>query len=270
MTWPTVPIVTTSMDAGTDTPPRDQIKAMADAINEMIATPPVASPSSGRLLGVQVFTANGTYTPITGTSSVVVEMVGGGGAGGGSQLTNASQVAAAPGGDAGCYLKFRLTSGFAGAAITIGAGGVGAAYSTGGAGGQTTFAGSHVCFGGVGGSSAAAVASSGQGFQANATAWNSSHTGSTGLISVLRGRRGQPGVVVHSASGHVIGGAGGDSFFGLGGLPRNLLTDSSGANSAISGSYGAGGGGAMSAPSTASNVAGGNGAPGVVVVWEYA
>ena len=53
---------------------------------------PVAVSASGRLLNIQYFTTAGTatYTPTTGTNSVIVEVVGGGGGGAGGGSSGAS------------------------------------------------------------------------------------------------------------------------------------------------------------------------------------
>jgi len=132
MTWPTVPIVTTAMDAGTDTPPRDQIKAMADAINDMIATPPAAG--VGRLLGVQKFLTAGsfTYTPTAGATRLVIEIRGGGGSGAGALSTSASEVSYGGAGGAGGYGVFLVDVDFGSAAVVVGAGGAAAAAAAAG------------------------------------------------------------------------------------------------------------------------------------------
>src|ERR1700752_598272 len=58
---------------------------------------PLSVPTNvtGRLIGIQTFTSNGTYTPTTGTTSIVAYIVGGGGGGGGCQATGVGQNAAA-------------------------------------------------------------------------------------------------------------------------------------------------------------------------------
>jgi hypothetical protein len=89
----------------------------------------------GRLLNIQVFTANGTYTPTTGTKSIVVEVQGAGGGSGGIQSLPAGWYGASGSGGAGAYAKGRFLSGFSGAPVTVGAAGAGGA-NTGGAGGN--------------------------------------------------------------------------------------------------------------------------------------
>lgn len=103
----------------------------------------------GRLLNVRVFTASGTYTPTPGTAAVVVELLGAGGAGGG--VTTTTGGAAAPGGGGGGYGRKRITSGFSGVTVTIGAGGTGGAFAAGGNGGGSSFGTLMTCSGGIGG-----------------------------------------------------------------------------------------------------------------------
>jgi hypothetical protein len=52
----------------------------------------------GRLLNVVQFSASNTYTPFTGATTIIVEVIGGGGAGGGCPAAGAGAVAAGGGG----------------------------------------------------------------------------------------------------------------------------------------------------------------------------
>lgn len=117
--------------------------------------------STGRLLNVRYFTANETsYTPTTGTNSVVVEVVGGGG---GSANTNGSVTTASNGGGGG-FARKRITSGFNGVAITVGAaGGTGGVNGTGGTGGTSSFGSLVSATGGSGGRSATTYQNAGRG-----------------------------------------------------------------------------------------------------------
>lgn len=210
----------------------------------------------GALHGMQVISATGPYTPTPGTTSVVVELAGGGGAGGGTAATSAGQLASGAGGAAGGYAKSRLTAGFAGATVTIGAGGVAVSGATGGNGGTTSFGALFSATGGVGGSLGSAVAASTQ-IGAGASAGGS---GVGGNMVNAAGESGQSGLLLTS---NALSGAGGSSFFG-GGAPQ--VAASAGA---VAVSLGSGGGGAASQASTAAR-AGGNGAAGLCIVWEYA
>ena len=76
-----------------------------------------AASASGALLNIQYFTTAGTatYTPTTGTNSVIVEVVGGGGSGGTATILGTA------GGGAGGYARKKITSAFSGVTITVGA-----------------------------------------------------------------------------------------------------------------------------------------------------
>src|SRR5215468_8638562 len=80
-------------------------------------------------VGVQVFTASGTYVPSANLVSAVVECVGGGGGGGGTPSETTGYVGAGGGGGSGSYSRKYLTAAQIGASqtITIGAGGNGGA-----------------------------------------------------------------------------------------------------------------------------------------------
>lgn len=214
----------------------------------------------GRLLNVQVFTASGTYTPTSGANTAIVEVIGGGGGGGGSGAATGSTVAVAQGGSSGSYAKVRLTS-LSSQTVTIGGGGAGGAAgaNAGASGGQTTFGSIITCPGGLGGQGASAqtppffFGSSGPGAVCTTTA--------TAII-LSHGQTGNIGITLTLSDS--IGGAGAASVFGGG--PGPVATTSSPGGSAVS--KGAGGGGAITTPSGSAQ-AGGNGAPGVVIVWEY-
>ena len=60
------------------------IATTAYVVNQIHATP-------GRLSAIQVFSANGTYTPTVGTTFAIVEVLGAGGAGGGAVATAVGQ-----------------------------------------------------------------------------------------------------------------------------------------------------------------------------------
>lgn len=215
---------------------------------------------SGRLIGVQRFTSGGTYTPTTGTNSVIVEVVGGGGGGGGAAANNGN----GGGGGAGAYARVRFTSSFSGVTVTIGAAGTAATAgaNTGGSGGTTSFGALVSCPGGGGGagssnSTTAQVTTAGAGGAAPTI------SGGTVFVTTM-GQTGGQGLV--AANGE-IGGPGASSLMGAGGGP----TISSGATSSTGnagGGNGAGGGGG-SAGSTGAAAAGGAGSQGVVVVWEF-
>lgn len=216
----------------------------------------------GRLINVQKFSTAGTYTytPTPGTASVVPEVQGAGGAGGGSQATSGTTVSVCPGGNAGAYGKSRLTTGFSGATIIVGAGGTGVVGANGNAGGTSSFGGAISAPGGQGGPT----------YGANpAPVLNINYSAQTassgGNITNSSGGRGQPGI----ASGIAYGGSGdgGTSVFGSGGATAGVTgTPTNGKAGVSPGSGGSGGAGGNGAAASI----GGAGAPGIVIVWEYA
>ena len=214
---------------------------------------------AGRFLGVQVFTATGTYTPTAGTKTVVVELQGGGGAGGGSAATGVGQISIGAGGGAGGYAKSRLTSGFSGVTVTIGAAGANAVGANGGAGGASTFGGLMTANGGAGGfvDGPSAPPFLNHGYAAGGSA-------SGGNMLNISGQPGSIGHVLAAVVGTFAGGSGAMSYFG------------SGSAGSVSGSpitipvsgYGSGGAGSSLLPSSVAQ-AGSSGAPGVCVIYEY-
>lgn len=229
------------------------------------AKDPISSPTfwrlsfQGRLLNVQRFTASGTYTPTPGTRSVVVEVQGGGGAGGGAAATAAGQVAAGGGGGGGGRAWGRLTSGFSGASVLVGIGGVPspAGAVAGGSGGASSFGGSIAATGGTGGQGAIAA------MPPNLTTGGAGGQGSGGSLSNPSGEFGGCSQCLSTAN--AVSGTGGMSWHGGGGFPRGAGAPGVGI---AAGSLGAGGSGGLTLPSSAA-VAGGAGGPGIVIVWEY-
>lgn len=250
--------------------PRDGSRAMtaelllaANAVNALGAvTKQQLDASPGRLLAVRVFTtANSgqTYTPTAGTTSVVVEAVGGGGAGGGVAATGTGQTSLSLGGGSGAYGMSRYTSGFSGVTLTVGAGGTPVAGVAGGSGGTTSFGALLSCPGGPGSGGGLAVATA-QNFSSVGSPYPSPPSGANINQSIGTGK---PGVICLSGWGYLAG-SGADSPLGSGGQGIG------GSGSAQTGSgYGSGGSGVANDPNSAAR-AGGAGAPGVIIVWEYA
>lgn len=207
--------------------------------------------SAGRLLNVQRFTSSGTYTPTTGTGSVVVEIQGGGGGGGGSVATAAGQVSVGAGGAGGGYIKHRMTSGFSGATVTIGAAGTTGSGVSGGVGGNTSFAGV-TANGGAGGVSSVAAATT---INSGPAAGGTSSGGSILNVSGNPSTWGTTGAQVSLSNG-------GSSMLGAGGMSGFQAT-----GGAATG-FGGGGGGTGNGASQAA-VTGGSATAGVVIVWEY-
>ena len=216
----------------------------------------------GRLLGVKVITTNQTYAPSVGTKYCLVEVQGAGGGGGGSGSTSSSAVSIGAGGGAGGYAKgFYPVSSLTGLMMSIGAGGNGGNLgpSNGISGGQTSFGSLIVCAGGTGG------------IGTNSTPPYSCFPGGGGSATGgnIINMAGDPGVAGSAAAlNNFIAGKGGTGPLGTGGLGRTTT----GTGSPGSG-YGSGGSGSATGYGTSAptpNTNGGAGAPGVIIIWEYA
>lgn len=219
-------------------------------ISQGASADPICGYPTGALIGVQTFTSSGTYTPTSGTASVIVAVQAPGGGGGGVAATGAGQVAQAQSGSGGSYAKVRITSGFSGATITIGSTGTGGAAGTnaGTSGGTTSFGTIVSCPGGVGGAGSAAVTP--PSMQSAAAAPSAcTVSGATTLVSTAGGV-GQYSVSTSATS--LIGAMGGASGMGTGSGLGN----------------GSGGNGAAIAQSTGA-AAGGNATAGKIIVFEY-
>jgi hypothetical protein len=226
-----------------------------------------AAEGAGRLLGFQVLTGSGTYTPTVGATSALVIAIGGGGGSGGAK-GSASTASPSGGGSAGGMAQLYispLAANYAYACGTAGTAGAANAGVTppgnGGTGGTTTF-GALLTVPGGGGSAAnnnAAISVVPSGAKS---------TLPTGGTINLSGQVGQPGlnIDVVSGTGTFLGdnasGAGGSTNYGSGGPQQYVSGDG------IAGSgYGSGAGGAYAFDST--HRAGAAGQAGVILVWEY-
>lgn len=218
----------------------------------------------GELLNIQTFTVTGVYTPTLGTTSVVVEVQAGGGGSGGCVATIAGQWAAGRPGAGGGWGRKRITSAFSGVTVTVGAGGTAAAAgdNIGGTGGTSSFGALISCTGGVGGGGSGAAAASGGITGGNisaggtATGADVSRTGSTAM---------SPFAVAVATVQMPPGGA---SFYGPGGA--GYVVTSNNAGGATPTSYGGGASGPVNANAGLSAAGGAAGAPGIVIVYEYA
>jgi hypothetical protein len=196
----------------------------------------------GRLLNVQIFSTSGThtYTPTSGTTSVIVEVQGGGGPGCGSPATGTGQTSQGGNGSSGSYARKRITSGFSGVTITVGAGGVGALGTVGTNGGASSFG---------------TIVSAAGGF-------SGVNQGSTSTPSYFVPAATSP-AAPSTGDINIQGAAGGNNF------TTNLMGIIS---AAPYGMFAAGFGAAgFGFPNGASSpaIAGSNGQGGIVIVWEY-
>ncbi len=212
-----------------------------------------SAPSGTVTIGKQVLSGSGNYTATAGTRFIWVRAVAGGGGGGGA--AGAATIAVGGGGGAGGYGEY-WGAYSAPIAYAVGAAGTGGtAGNTGGTGGATTFgtAGAFLNLAaGVGGASnqsaSVAFALGGAGGAATTAAFG------------IAGGSGQAAIAPATTGG--VSGAGAASPFGSGG---NGVGNAN--NAGVSGfGYGSGGSGAVST----GNQAGGAGAIGTIVVFEFA
>lgn len=217
---------------------------------------------SSTLIGRQIFTASGTYTPTSGTRKVRIRVQGAGGAGGGT--TGAGSGCAAGGGGAGGgYLEVYIAPGAAvtGGAVTVGAGGTGASAAVGGNGGDSSIVIQGTTYTAKGGQGGAAGANTTTQARASGGLVGSS-TSSGGNIISRTGQTGEAGMILLGSS--AIGGSGRGGAAALGDGGGSVSGQSAGATATLG--YGGGGSGSFS---TTTNQAGGNGSPGIVIVEEY-
>lgn len=225
--------------------------AAAGTFTNLTATGTVTG-ITGRLLGVQVFSASGTYTPTTGTGRAIVDCVGAGGGGGGTAATSTGQSAIGQAGSSGSYARIYWTSPSS-QTVTIGAAGTASSGAAGGNGGTSSVGSVVSCPGGVGGTAGSAGSNS-SAFTVGAAAQASAPTvsGATTVISST-GNQGSYALVLNA--NYALNGQGGPS----------PLT---GGGGQISGGRGAGGAGGIAGASSAAT-AGTAGAAGEVIVYEY-
>lgn len=220
----------------------------------------VGALGAGGMLGMQVFTTSGTYTPTSGTSKCHVYCTGGGGGGGGVK-TSTTGAAAANGGRAGVTaISFLDVADISGDAVTVGsggAGGSGASEEQGADGGASSVGSDISAPGGAGGQKRVGT---GDIFAPNADAPT---TGGTGDI-LLAGEMGSTPTFAEDRQ--AFGGYGGASFWGSGGA--GTRAENGGSNGAAGVNYGSGGAGG-SVDDATGNANGGNGAGGIVVIYEF-
>jgi hypothetical protein len=248
------------------------IGGLATANNGVLITSAGGVPSIGSTIpsavalnsfrSVQVFTTGtaATYTKPANINNILVECVGGGGGGGGISVTGTT-ASAAGGGGAGGYCRKFISGAAATYTYTVGpGGGGGAAGNNPGTGGTaTTF--STLSAGGAGGGGGA----SGVTGTFNGGAGGTGGTSSGGDFNITGGS-GVEGFVIAATLGN--SGPGGASYMGGGAtnIVAAAVSSAAGVNAAALGS---GGGGAAGCTTIASQ-AGGNGAGGLIYVWEFA
>lgn len=217
--------------------------------------------NSGRLIAVKTFFTTGTYTSTTGTNRVIVEMVGGGGGGAGSRAAATGNLSIGGAGGAGSYLKAMYTSGFSGIQVTVGSGGNGGTVSDPFASGGSASSFGSLCSAAGGGAGSPAGPTNSFPFTTVA-ATVSGGTSGGGIIVGTPGSGSGASIAINASTS--IGFPGGNSQFGAGGY----ITAANATGIQGSG-YGSGGGPTVVTGGNAA-VAGGKGANGIVIIWEYA
>lgn len=170
-----------------------------------------------------------------------IELAGGGGAGGAS----VGAYTRGGGGGAGAYVAVSGVRIANGSGITVGAGGVGASFADGTDGGDSSVAG--------------IVAKGGHGGKA-------SEGGEGGVSGFFTGASGTSGCTDIRTVAPPSVGCGGSTVFGTGATNSGMEASAKGAAAVNAGCGGAGGGGIEAAASVAK---GGNGAPGIVILYGY-
>lgn len=222
----------------------------------------------GLLKDIQVYTADDTWTKPSGLKFAIVEVVGGGGGGGGVATTSTSQSAYGGGGGGGGYAMKKVAAASLGSTegVTVGAGGAGGvAGNNNGSNGEDSLFGSHCSAsgGGGGGGDGAGGFTGGNLQPVNGT---DGGNGVGGDINIAGGG-GSAGFPFYDTGRGVMGG-GGSSRLGAG--ARVLGQGSTvGSTAGLDGKLYGGGGGAAGNGTNSSAKAGGDGADGVVIVWEF-
>ncbi len=193
------------------------------------------------LINIQYFLTAGTatYTPTTGAKTAVVDVQGGGGAGGGAPATDGSHLSGGAPGGTGGWARKRITS-VSSQTVTVGAGGVGASGATGGTGGTSSFGAIVSATGGTGGATV-----SGTGATLVEAAGGLGGSGSGGDIN-LAGVPAPPFFIFNDSAPWVV-------------APCGMYMESYGSAGAYTGNI-----------QSQSAQVGYAGAPGLVIVYEYA
>ncbi len=223
--------------------------------------------SSGVMLSAaspRIYIADDTWTMPSGLVYIIIEICAAGGGGGGA-LGNATGASCANGGGAGEYAKKKILAEDLGSTetVTVGVGGSGgAAGNNAGSSGEDTSFGAHLsAVGGTGGNGSGNFTS----FPSSGTvAGGTGGSGGSGGGIRVPGSDALPGVV-WTATGTAKSKGGGNP---LAPFTTDTGTFSDDTDGATGRGYGGGGSGGRSSSNSTSR-AGGDGADGVVIVWEY-
>lgn len=239
----------------------DTTRAVTPHALAAVATPLAAG---YRLLQTVYITSSTTFTKASYPTARAFRfrVQGGGGAGGGSAAASSGAHSEGSGGGAGGYAEaFVLASALSSSlTCTVGAGGVGVSGTTGGNGGNSSAGSLAVAGGGYGGTTAGN--STAVGFGVIGSAGGAATAGDIQLAG------GDGGFGVGSGS-FGNGGTGGNGLLGWGGAGYASPSSTGSGPGGPGSGYGGGGGGAGTNTAQGAR-AGGNGAPGIIIVEVYA
>lgn len=219
-----------------------------------------ASGYVGRLLKIQVFTANGSVTKTAGAKKWKIRVLGGGGGSSAAPATGTGQVSISNGGGAGAYAEgIYDVSALSSATVTIGSGGVGGtAISPYGGDGGTTSVGTLISA--PGGKAGLPAGPANPPFQPVANTNSNSPTNWNIVGSSGPGAE----VAVAVSTNYAAGSRGANSQLGIGGSIPAINN-----NANTGGGFGSGASGCANGPSQPVN-AGAAGRSGIAIIEEYA
>ncbi len=230
----------------------------------------------GSFVGIKYITVNTAATALdAGTNSIMFKVIGGGGAGSGGSTTGGcgNTDVAGTGGGGGGYVEGFLNNLTGGTtfAVTIGAGGVGtnACGSAGGNGGNTvlTIANPAATYTGNGGSGGLSNETNGvDAYKVGGAGGTATSTAPAGSYITIQGATGGSGLSSNAGIHLMSSGTGAGTTFGPGGSALSGRQVNEPGVSAVA--FGAGGGGAIIAQVSTTEV-GGNGFQGLVIIYEY-
>lgn len=261
----------TARDAAITSPSEGQVCYLADtnylqiydgsAWNNVITA--AGLPAGGGQKQLVTFTSSGTFTKASypGYSYAEITVVGGGGAGGGAESGTYWSVGSGGGAGGTAVVVVALSALGANETVTVGAGGTGVSAADGGNGASSSFGSHAVATGGTGGiflfNDSGSV---GQGYPGGVGG-----IGTTGTL-LMQGGAGRHCWVANNERGY----SGGGGLSSFGGSGENAVNDPVNTNQNYQGAAGpvAGAGGDGSAINyiTGTDLAGGDGADGIVVV----
>jgi hypothetical protein len=229
------------------------------------------------LIGFQTFCASGcthtsgaTYTPDTGTNSIIIDIQAPGGGSGGCASTTSGQTCATAGAAGGSFVEAYFNASFSGIVVTApGGGAAGSAGNNAGTTGSSASFGSAISCPGGTGSSGGAAASAPTSWTAVAASTAApsgcSLSGAAQLLYAIAGGAGANAVAAGSAANQQQGGSGGISNLGI---PSPGVFCGTTCPGTTGSGYGAGASGSAQTASQ-SAVAGAAGGGAIVIIKEF-